>query len=64
MTPSRAYVIRIWYEPGALGAIWQASATDVQTQPKHYFKSQQELGNFLKNSSTDTSPSSQTPHEE
>ncbi|MDX2007271.1 MAG: hypothetical protein SFU83_18680 [Meiothermus sp.] len=46
-TPSRTYVVRIWFEPCVSGDVWRASATDVRTQEKHYFKSQAELNRFL-----------------
>lgn len=45
--PNRTYVVRIWLEPCASGDVWRASATDVRTQEKHYFKSQEELNRFL-----------------
>ena len=44
---NRTYVIRIWHEPCAEGDVWRASATNVRTQEKHYFKSQEELNRFL-----------------
>jgi hypothetical protein len=45
--PNRTYVVRIWHEPCASGDVWRASATDVRTQEKHYFKNQEELNRFL-----------------
>lgn len=47
---NRTYVVRIWHEPCASGDVWRASATNVRTQEKHYFKSQEELNHFLEES--------------
>ena len=44
---NRTYVVRIWHEPCTEGDVWRASATNVRTQEKHYFKSQEELNRFL-----------------
>lgn len=46
-TANRTYVVRIWHEPSATENVWRASATNVRTQEKHYFKSQEELNRFL-----------------
>jgi|UniRef100_A0A7C3HUK6 hypothetical protein len=43
----RTYVVRIWNESCESGEVWRASATNVRTQEKHYFKSQEELSHFL-----------------
>jgi hypothetical protein len=52
MSNHRTFVVRIWHEPSAKGAVWRASATDVHSQEKHHFTTRDELKEFLEQSHT------------
>ena len=42
---ARVYVIRIWYEPSALGEVWRASVSRGEEQ--HFFAHPEDLTAFL-----------------
>ena len=44
-SPSKVYVLRVWYEPSPQGEVWRASVS--QGEERRYFAKPHELTAFL-----------------
>ena len=44
---ARAYLVRVWLEPGEGGGVWRASLTDLATRQARYFADYANLLEYL-----------------